>query len=121
MINDGRVSGMGVQSFATQQEGTTLSIEILLSDAEPSLDTWQRGVREVSAILEDETISSFHVLARTLPSNKILFPAPQIPGLGYRTFHVRTRDIPESESHTAWFCGQVADAIGQDILRAKVN
>ena len=50
MINDGRVSGMGVQSFATQREGTTLSIEILLSDAEPSLETWQRGVREVSAI-----------------------------------------------------------------------
>ncbi len=107
MINDGRVSGMGVQSFATQREGTTLSIEILLSDAEPSLETWQRGVREVSAILEDETISSFHVLARTLPSNKILFPAPQIPGLGYRTFHVRTRDLPESSPTRLGFAARL--------------
>jgi len=107
MINDGRVSGMGVQSFATQREGTTLSIEILLSDAEPSLETWQRGVREVSAILEDETISSFHVLARTLPSNKILFPAPQIPGLGYRTFHIRTRDLPESSPTRLGFAARL--------------
>ena len=97
MINDGRVSGMGVQSFASHRDGATLLIEILLSDAEPVMEAWQRGVREVSTFLEDETISSFHVRARTLPSNKILFPAPQIPGLGYRTFHVRGRSLPESK------------------------
>jgi alpha-mannosidase len=96
MINDGRVSGMGVQSFTARREEATLFIEILLSDAEPALDAWQRGVREVSACLEDETIASFHVRARSLPSNRILFAASQIPGLGYRTFYVRSRSLPES-------------------------
>jgi mannosylglycerate hydrolase len=97
MINDGRVSGMGVQSFESHRDGATLYIEILLSDAEPILEAWQRGVREVTSFLDVESITSFHVRARTLPSNKIIFPAPQIPGLGYRTFHIRSRSVPESK------------------------
>jgi mannosylglycerate hydrolase len=98
MVNDGRVSGMGVQSFSTQRDGKTLHLELLLSDGEPNSNAWHRGVKETAAFLEDETLTSFHVRARALPSNKILFPAPHIPALGYRTFHVRTRDLAESKA-----------------------
>ena len=55
MVNDGRVSGMGVQSFSTQRDGETLHLELLLSDGEPNNDAWQRGLKETAALLEDET------------------------------------------------------------------
>ncbi len=96
MVNEGRVSGMGVQSFSTHREGKTLHLELLLSDGEPNHDAWQRGVKETTSLLEDETLTSFHVQARALPSNRILFPAPHIPALGYRTFYVYSRELPES-------------------------
>ena len=121
MVNDGRVSGMGVQSFSTQRDGKTLHLELLLSDGEPNSDAWQRGVKETAALLEDETLNSFHVRARALPSNKILFPAPHIPALGYRTFHVRTRDLPESAAAQLGFAARLLmplakTTIGQRML-----
>jgi len=94
MVNEGRVTGMGVQAFTAQREGQTVNLELILSDSEPNAEAWQRGVRETVALLEDGNINSYHVRARTLPSNKILFSAPHIPALGYRTFHVHTRDLP---------------------------
>ncbi len=96
MVNEGRVTGMGVQAFTVKREGQTAHLEPILSDSEPNAEAWQRGVREASTLLEDETIDSFHVRARTLPSIKILFSAPHIPALGYRTFHVRTHDLPSA-------------------------
>ena len=84
--------------FTTRRDGETVHLELLLSDAEPNNEAWQQGVQETVALLEDGNITSFHVRARTLPSNKILFPAPHIPALGYRTFHVRTRNLPESSA-----------------------
>jgi len=96
MVNEGRVSGMGVQEFSTRRENQVAHIELLLSEAEPNKENWQRGIEATSALLKDESITSYHVRARTLPSNKILFAAPHIPAVGYRTFHIRAHEMAES-------------------------
>jgi mannosylglycerate hydrolase len=97
MVNDGKVTGMGVQEFTTRREGSIVHLELGLNEAEPNKDVWQRGVEAVTALLEDESVKTYHVHARTLPSNRILFVAPHIPAVGYRTFHVRARDVAETE------------------------
>jgi mannosylglycerate hydrolase len=96
MVSDGRVTGMGVQAFTAQREGQTANLELILSESDPNAEAWQRGIHETNALLDDETINSFHVRARTLPSNKIIFSAPHIPAIGYRTFHVQTCELPDA-------------------------
>ena len=97
LVSDGRFTGMGVQAYNARRDGQTAHLELIISYDEPVKEAWERGVRETTGLLEDESITSFHVRARTLPSNNILFSAPHIPALGYRTFHVRTRDLPATD------------------------
>lgn len=121
MVNEGRVSGMGVQEFSTRRENQVAHIDLRLSEAEPNKEVWQQGIEATSALLKDESIISYHVRARTLPSNKILFAAPHIPAMGYRTFHIRTQELVESKPNRLnpairWLMPLAKTAFGQNLI-----
>jgi len=89
MINEGRITGLGFRSFSVRRVGTIAQLDVTFSQDEPDNVAWERCVREVQALLDDPVITSFHVRARTADVVKVIFSAPEIPCLGWRTFYIR--------------------------------
>ena len=91
MVNEGRVMGLGVRAFTAQREGEQAFLEVTFSQDEPDKAVWERGVKDTLALLDDPAIKMFTVQARTADRVQAVFCAPETPGLGWRTFAVRTR------------------------------
>jgi alpha-mannosidase len=97
-IHDGKAGGMAIQSLNVSRDGARASIEAILSETgEPNLAAWENGRRQVDAYLNDPTISSYHVRARSTSTSKVTFVARHVPGLGFRTLHVRPRPAEEPQ------------------------
>lgn len=124
MVNEGRVTGMGIRVFNARREGFTAHLDVILAEGEPDKAVWQRGLAETMALLDDSTITSFHVRARTADSVKVDFTATEIPGLGWRTFTIRaktTASAPHKLSRLARaalpLVGRIAStSVGQSLI-----
>lgn len=89
-ISEGRVAGMTIQDIKIRREGAQVHIDAVMADGgEPNLAAWEAGRRQVDELFSDPAVLEYHVRARSVPATRILFTAPQVPGLGYRTFWVR--------------------------------
>jgi alpha-mannosidase len=64
-----------------------------MANAAPIAEAWKRGVEQTRSFLEDETVTTYHVHACTVAPGRVVFAAPHIPALGYRTFWVRAKEI----------------------------
>jgi mannosylglycerate hydrolase len=89
MVHGGRVAGMGLQGLRVERNGASVALEVLMREGEPDLKAWNEGSAQVQTLLADRSISNYTVRARTLETTRALFPAREVPGLGYRTFYVR--------------------------------
>ncbi len=96
-ISDGRAAGMTIQDVRIRREGSQVHIDAIMADGgEPNLAAWKAGRKQIDEILTDPAVTEYHVRARSIPATQILFTAPQVPGLGYRTFWLRPR--PDEET-----------------------
>ena len=91
MVNEGRVTGLGICDLDIQRNGSSIQIDIILHSGEPNAAVWQSALSETMLLLDDPGVTSFHVRARTADVTKTIFTAPQIPGLGWRTFSLKAR------------------------------
>jgi mannosylglycerate hydrolase len=94
-ISDGRAAGMTIQDIKTHREGSQVFIDAIMQDGgEPNLAAWQAGRRQVDEFLEDPSIVDYYVRARSASTAQIVFTAPEVPGLGYRTLWLRPSPNP---------------------------
>jgi mannosylglycerate hydrolase len=92
MTSEGNVAGMLLRGITIRREGSQATITVTLSDrGEADKDAWQRGTREIAALLDDPAITTYYVKARSAAAVDICFAAPGVPGHGYRTFWVRPK------------------------------
>lgn len=96
MISEGRVMGMGIQTFTIRRIGDEGYLEVTFSQAEPDKGTWERAVREVQEQLADPSLRGLQVVARTADVIQVVFTAPDVPGLGWRTFFVLLKEKQSS-------------------------
>jgi alpha-mannosidase len=91
-ISDGRAAGMSIQDIQVRREGSQIYIDSLMSDdGEPNLAAWNAGRRQIDGFFNDPAITDYHVRARSASATQIVLTAPDVPGLGYRTFWVHAR------------------------------
>ena len=95
-ISDGRVIGMAILEVKINRQGSQVYIDSRLSDeAEPNLAAWIAARKQIDEYISDSAINEYHVRARSASAIQIVFTAPQVPALGYRTFWVEA--LPPSE------------------------
>jgi alpha-mannosidase len=91
-ISEGRAAGQAIQAVQVRREGAEVFIEAVLSEGgEPDLAAWSAARGQIDGFLADRSITHYHVQARSAGAARLLFTAPNVPGLGWRTFHVRRR------------------------------
>jgi hypothetical protein len=81
-----------IQDIGIRREGSQVFIDAVMADSgEPNLAVWNAGLKQIAALLTDPAVKDYHVRARYKPAAQVLFVAPQVPGLGYRTFWLLPR------------------------------
>ncbi len=97
MIPDGRAAGMAVQAIKFDRRDADVYIDLILAEGgEPNLPVWKSATQKVQSLLQDEYITTYHIVARTAPSTSIILAAQDVPPLGYQTLWVRPRS-PSTE------------------------
>jgi alpha-mannosidase len=97
-VNEGRAAGMSIQALQIRRDGGEVTVEaIMVEGGDPNLTAWQNGMKEIDACLADPQATTYNVHVRSASTNRLVFSAPEIPGLGWRTFWVRTREQEEKE------------------------
>ncbi|MBI4732777.1 MAG: hypothetical protein HY781_11775, partial [Chloroflexi bacterium] len=80
----------------TDRQGDAVHLEAIVSETrQPDLAAWQRGVAEIETLIADPSVKSFHVRACSVDAARITFSASDIPGLGWKTFHIVPRPVEE--------------------------
>jgi len=98
-ISDGRAIGMAIQEIKVSREGSQVYIDSRMTDeGEPNLVAWNLARRQINDFFSDPAITDYHVRARSASAAQIIFAAPQVPALGYRTFWVRVHPTQEKAS-----------------------
>jgi mannosylglycerate hydrolase len=92
MVHEGRIAGMGLQGFQIERNGESVELDVIMSQAEPNLTAWNTGMAQMGPLLDDKSITTFNVRARSVETTRALFTAHAVPGLGYRTYFLRARD-----------------------------
>ena len=96
-ISDGRVAGMTVQDVCIRREGSQVYVDAVMAvGGEPNMAAWETGRKQIEDIFPDQSVTSYHVRARSSPASQVTLTVPQVPGLGYRTFWLRARPLKES-------------------------
>ena len=100
-IHDGMVANLGVRSFNIRRENELVHLNIIVAKGTPDKAVWERGKREVLALLDDPTITGYHVRASLGDTVQAVFSAPAVPGLGWRAFYVRAKEssVPPATPH----------------------
>ncbi len=89
MVSEGRIMGLGIRAIQIDCASDTATLDVILSEQEPEKAVWERGMHDVLALLTQPDIVTFHVRARTADLVRGVFNISDVPGLGWRTFHVR--------------------------------
>jgi len=92
MVHEGRIAGMGLQGIRIEHDGDSVDLDVIMSQADPNLTAWNTGMAQMGPLLDDKSITTFNVRARTVETIRALFTAREVPGLGYRTYYLRARD-----------------------------
>ena len=98
-INEGRISGMGIRDFSTNLVGDTLFVDVTMSAGEPDMDVWNRAQKEVAAFIDNESVRTYQICGHTPELAIIVFTAPGIPGLGWRSFFIEVQSKPDVPAH----------------------
>ena len=90
MISPGQNIGWGktleMHEQREQDSGEVLNEFVTGQTGEPELVKWESALQQLLAILRDPAIQSYHMIMHSGASSQVLFSAPEIPSLGYRTF-----------------------------------
>ncbi|MBN2387136.1 MAG: hypothetical protein JXB85_08950 [Anaerolineales bacterium] len=89
-IHDGRVAGLVFQDLHIRREGDIVYVDAVLAEqGEPNRIAWQAAVEQVEAQATDPSIKQYQIRGVSAAATRIVFTAPEVPGLGLRTFWLR--------------------------------
>jgi alpha-mannosidase len=90
VIQDGRVSGMGIQDIEISQNENIVSIEIVLSRIDPPrMEIFKQAMERFEELMADEKISIFQIHARGPQSVHGHLLAKDVSACGFRAFGLR--------------------------------
>ena len=93
MIHEGRVGNLAVQDIYARRADATLHVETIFAEnAEPNLSVWNNSLKTFQDYIDDASIETFHIHARSPGSARITFVATNVPVLGWKTYFVRAKE-----------------------------
>ena len=91
MVHQGRAGNLAIREIHFQREGVTLHVEAIFAEnVEPDIEAWEAGANILRDYVKDSSIEAFHIRARSPDSTHITFVASNVPGLGWRSYRVRS-------------------------------
>lgn len=101
-LSGGNVAGMKLRELSVTRNGAQARLEVALSEkGEANTRAWERGAREITALLADEDVTEYLVRARTASTVEATFVARDVPSCGYRTFWAAWRPLPDTQPAAA--------------------
>jgi alpha-mannosidase len=98
MVNDGRAGNLAIQDFRFERVGATLRVETIFAEnAAPRLGIWNEGLKTLDGYLNDTSIETFHIHARSPDFASTTFAAPDVPALGWKMFYVHAKESVPTE------------------------
>ena len=98
MIHEGRAGNLAIQDIHFARDGATLRVEAIFAEnGNPRLDIWNDSIKKFQEYLNDTSIETFHIHARSPDSANITFAATDVPGLGWKTFYMHGRESVPTE------------------------
>lgn len=92
VIDNGIIANLGIHDYAIRRAGEIVHLDIVMSKSTPDKKVWERGSAEMLALLDDPTITSYHIRAWLGDVIEVVFSAGENPGLGWRCFYVRAKE-----------------------------
>jgi alpha-mannosidase len=92
-VHDGMIANLGVRGFNLRRHASWVHVDITMGIGTPDKNVWERGLREFNALQADPDITNYHIRATLGSTLRVVFKAPEVPGLGWRTFHVRAKEV----------------------------
>ncbi len=98
MISGGRAGNMVITKFAIDRQASNVLVNITFSETgEPDLEQIKAGIKLLKELVENPSVSQFIIRGITAATTKITFLAQEVPGYGYRSFHVRALPAGQEE------------------------
>ena len=86
----GRVNGLLTTNLSIRRQGKRAFVEAVMSETTlPDPEVWARQQSSIEAMLDDPSLNTFHLKARSPKLVKVVFLALDVPGIGYRSFWIR--------------------------------
>ena len=96
MVSEGRVAGMVIREFNLRRDANDVFLDLVMNEkGEPNLAAWEQGVKKVGVYLQDPSVETYHVHARSASKTILTFVAQAVPMLGYSTFWARGKPVAE--------------------------
>jgi len=94
-LHEGRAGNLALGGIRFRREGDTLHVDAVMEeDSRPDPEAWKRAVDGFREYLEEESISKFHIRARSAAAARVVFVAGAVPPHGWKTFFLRKRWVP---------------------------
>jgi mannosylglycerate hydrolase len=105
-IQEGRVENMSIRWVGFRRDDDQAFISASLAEGtEPDIHTWENAVQQMQSYLDDPSVKTFTIKARTVIEAFAVISAKNVPGYGYRTFWLRpaspTGEHPPGRNGTA--------------------
>lgn len=121
-VIDGQVAGLKIQAMRMTREGSQVYLHWIASmQGEPNLVAWERGSKEVKAVVGDPTIETYRIQVDTPTVTRLRLAAPQVPGLGYSTLWVYPSPQPSEAVETRVSGAAVPAAIENEFYRVEAR
>jgi hypothetical protein len=121
-IQIGRVNGMSTLSLAVQQEGGHAFIQAIMAESgERNPEQWLAQQAQISSLIEDSTLTSYHLQVLSPLLVKIAFLAQQVPGHGLRAYWICRSAESERPAQTRQESEPIGYAIENEYLSVQVS
>lgn len=93
MVHEGRIGNLAMQDIRLKRDGATVRIEAICAEnALPKAEVWNSSVKVIQEYIQDTSIETFHIHARSAGSANVTFIAHDVPALGWKTFYLRAKE-----------------------------
>ncbi len=89
-MHEGRFENLSIQDLQLRREGNIIQVEATFGENMPTnQQAWNQGAESMKGFLDDPSVSKFNIHARALAATRLLFSAPDVPGLGWQAYFLQ--------------------------------
>jgi len=121
MVHEGRVGNLAVQDIRLERDGSIVLVDAIVAENDlPKVDVWNESVKALQEFINDSSIETFHIHARSPESANIIFVASDVPALGWKTFYIRAKKNDPSAIKISPAMHRLAPLASLPILRKLI-